>query len=108
MGDGEVARRKVEELRELSGVWKGTREEKARKGVVDGLEGMVEEWERERERARKARQPAGRRSAEEQRHKQQLQQGQQIGRSGTPGGGGSGGTGLLGNLRRLREEMYIE
>ena len=108
MGNGEAARRKVEELRELSGVWKGTREEKARKGVVDGLEGMVEEWEREREEARKARQPAGHRSAEEQRHKQQLQQGQQIGRSGTPGGGGSGGTGLLGNLRRLREEMYIE
>ena len=98
MGDVEGAKRKVEDLRELTGVWKGTREEKARKGVVDRLEEMVDEWEKEK--SRKGPQPQGRGVEQQQR--------QQPGRTGTPRGGGSGGTGLLGNLRRFREEIYME
>ncbi|EDN05835.1 predicted protein [Histoplasma mississippiense (nom. inval.)] len=55
----EAASRRVEALRELAGVWKGTAEEKARMKFVDGLAKMVEERRKvvqsEREREMKGR-----------------------------------------------------
>ena len=41
MGDVGEARRRVEELRQLTGIWKGTKEEKARRVVVDELQAMI-------------------------------------------------------------------
>ena len=42
-----AAEMRVEELRELMGVWKGTAEEKARGRVVDGLAKVVAERRKE-------------------------------------------------------------
>ena len=114
-GDTGGARRRVQELREVCGVWRGTGEERARGRWVEGLEGLVEgkegeeEGGRERERERKG--GGGRKRAG----------GREEGVSGGGGGGGGrqtpvgekggkeAGTGGGGGfLRRLRDEIYLD
>ncbi|KAL4950374.1 hypothetical protein BDW69DRAFT_172343 [Aspergillus filifer] len=93
-GDGgvEAANRRVEALRTLSGVWKGTAEEKARTRFVDSLGKMVEE----RRRVLEAKmQPV-------QSGNNGVQRGHQRQESEGPGGG------IFRNLQRLREEIYLE
>jgi hypothetical protein len=94
----EKARARVEELREVVGVWKGTGEEKARGKWVDGLARVVEEEERKRSEGvtgrRRGVSAAGRKAVEEQQ--------------GRPSAEISRGPGFLRNLQRLREEIYME
>ncbi|KAL4921968.1 hypothetical protein BDW62DRAFT_197662 [Aspergillus aurantiobrunneus] len=94
-GDGgvEAAMRRVEALRTLAMVWKGTAEEKARGRFVEGLMRMVEERRRAVEAAAQPVQPAiG--SGPSRGHQRQVSEG--------PGGG------IFRNLQRLREEIYLE
>ncbi len=92
-GGLERARERVRELREVCGVWKGTGEEKARVKWVEGLEGMVDEEERRREK-RVPAQGQGRREGSAVRGIVGVEP--EV-RSGTPG-----------FLRRLRDEIYME
>ncbi|KAL4992616.1 hypothetical protein BDW68DRAFT_149346 [Aspergillus falconensis] len=92
-GDGgiEAAARRVEALRTLSLVWKGTAEEKARERFVDGLAKIVEE------RRRVVEAPV-----QSQQAQKTGSRGHQRQESEGPGGG------IFRNLQRLREEIYLE
>ncbi|KAJ5439630.1 uncharacterized protein N7458_010628 [Penicillium daleae] len=91
----EAATRRVEALRNLSMVWKGSAEEKARQRFVDALARIVDERRRilEHQQAMAEQSQRGPRSRTEQRRDSD---------SGGPGGG------LFRNLQRLREEIYLE
>ncbi|MCJ1282643.1 hypothetical protein MMC26_001968 [Xylographa opegraphella] len=88
-----AAEKRVEELRELVGVWKGTVEEKPRMKFVDGLARTVAERRREVEAkgGLKARERAS----------------TEAGLDGSKATG-EAGKGFLGNLQRLREEIYLD
>ncbi|RAL07680.1 uncharacterized protein BO97DRAFT_399519 [Aspergillus homomorphus CBS 101889] len=94
----EAAARRVESLRTLALVWKGTAEEKARTRVVDGLAKIVEDRRRALEsqgRADSSQQPSGASAkAQSAGHRRQESEG--------PAGG------IFRNLQRLREEIYLE
>jgi len=95
-----AAMRRIEELRRLAEVWKGTAEEKARVKFVDALAKPVEE-------RRKALEKAGQAS-------------RKVAVSPPPRGGDlrygnldtravtEGGYGFLQNLRNLRNDLYVE
>ncbi|GLI72929.1 hypothetical protein PoHVEF18_001113 [Penicillium ochrochloron] len=91
----EAATRRVETLRNLAVVWKGSAEEKARQRFVDALGRIVDERRRilEHQQAMAEQNQRGPRSRTEQ---------QRDSDSGGPGGG------LFRNLQRLREEIYLE
>ncbi|KAJ5625695.1 hypothetical protein N7510_002004 [Penicillium lagena] len=96
MAGVEAASRRVEAVRRLAMVWKGSAEEKARTRLVDGLTKIVDDRRRvlEAQADQGARSQAkGRPSMEQQRRNSD---------SGGPGGG------LFRNLQRLREEIYLE
>ncbi|MCJ1427153.1 hypothetical protein MMC29_005056 [Sticta canariensis] len=93
----ERAAERVMQLRECVEVWKGTGEEKARSRFVDGLEGIVEEYQ---ERTR--RQPGQEGGKELSRPL--VEETRSDGKGITSGVG----PGLLRNLQRLREEIYME
>lgn len=91
----DAATRRVDALRELATVWKGTAEEKARVRFVDSLAKMIEDRRRTLENQGRiepaqtqgnAKAPTG--------HRRQESEG--------PGGG------IFRNLQRLREEIYLE
>ncbi|KAB8230454.1 uncharacterized protein BDW43DRAFT_285460 [Aspergillus alliaceus] len=89
----EAATRRVEALRVLATVWKGTAEEKARARFVDSLTKLIDDRRRTLENQGKitssqqqAKPPVG--------HRRQESEG--------PGGG------IFKNLQRLREEIYLE
>lgn len=90
----DAALRRVEALRTLASVWKGSAEEKARIRFVDSLARIVEERRRvlEHQHAMAEQNQRGPRSREQRRDSD----------SGAPGGG------LFRNLQRLREEIYLE
>lgn len=91
----EAATRRVETLRTLATVWKGSAEEKARHRFVDTLERIVEERRRvlDHQQTITEQNQRGSKSRSEQRRDSD---------SGAPGGG------LFRNLQRLREEIYLE
>lgn len=102
-GGVERARARIEELRDVCVIWKGTSEERARAKWVDGLEAMVEEEVRKREEGRRKGQVVavggmgtgqGRREGSAVKG---LADPGEVSRSGTPG-----------FLRRLRDEIYME
>ncbi|KAK2737312.1 hypothetical protein FQN57_000396 [Myotisia sp. PD_48] len=101
----EAAERRVERLRELAQVWKGTAEEKARLKFVDSLARIVDERRRliesEAARDREARDAKGvtRSSSKKSRPSTDA-----APRDKQDGGGG----GLFRNLQRLRDEIYLE
>ncbi|MCJ1391301.1 hypothetical protein MMC18_004164 [Xylographa bjoerkii] len=88
-----AAEKRVEELRDLVGVWKGTVEEKPRMKFVEGLARTVAERRREVE-AKGGLVGRGRASSE-------------VGMEESKGTG-EGGKGFLRNLQRLREEIYLD
>lgn len=106
----EQARLRVEELRDLATVWKGTAEERARVKFVEGLAKMVNEEEAKRQAQQEssrhaattrntpaASQPrVGRPSTDTERDPSRA--------NGDQGGGGSGPS----FLRRLRDEIYLD
>lgn len=91
----EAATRRVEALRNLAVVWKGSAEEKARQRFVDALSRIVDERQRilEHQQAIAEQSQRAPRSRTEQRRDND---------SGGPAGG------LFRNLQRLREEIYLE
>lgn len=99
----EAAQKRVESLRQLAGIWKGTIEEKARLKFVDSLAKIVDERRKSldaqaRAREGKASQPRGQSPATRGR------QSSDHPRASQEGGGG----GLFRNLQRLRDEIYLE
>ncbi|KAL4779886.1 hypothetical protein BJX76DRAFT_65930 [Aspergillus varians] len=98
-GDGhggiEAATRRIEAVRTLAMVWKGTAEEKARMRIVEGLMKIVEERRRAVEAAAQPAQQVGTSGPGHSRaHQRQESEG--------PGGG------IFRNLQRLRDEIYLE
>lgn len=92
-GGIERARQRIEELREICNLWKGTGEEKARLKWVDGLEVMVDDEVRMKEEGK--RKGIG--------GKKELKRETSAMRGQTDGGGSGPGF-----LRRLRDEIYVE
>ncbi|KAL3482268.1 hypothetical protein BJX99DRAFT_217671 [Aspergillus californicus] len=88
----EAATRRVEAIRSLAMVWKGTAEEKARLRFVEGLLKTVEERRRAIEAATQPLQQFN--SGYSRGHQRQESEG--------PGGG------IFRNLQRLRDEIYLE
>lgn len=93
----ERAAERLVQLRECVEVWKGTGEEKARSRFVDGLEGIVDEYQ------------------QRTRRRPEQESGKELSKSlgGETRSDGKGitsgvGPGLLRNLQRLREEIYME
>ncbi|KAL4862540.1 hypothetical protein BDV12DRAFT_178662 [Aspergillus spectabilis] len=89
----EAAARRVEALRTLAMVWKGTAEEKARARFVEGLMKTVEERRKALEATATPVQQVTS-SGSSRGHQRQESEG--------PGGG------IFRNLQRLREEIYLE
>ena len=101
-----AAEERVEALRELVGVWKGTAEEKARGKFVEGLGKIVGERRKEEERkgvdvGRKKQGVMGRSGSG---FEVQAEADHNGGGKATSSGSGSG----PGFLRRLRDEIYLE
>lgn len=92
-GGVERAKSRVQELREICMIWKGTGEEKARLKWVDGLEDMVDDEFQKREEATRKAGPG----KQEQRRENSTAR--------NPKDAGGGGPGFL---SRLRGEMYLE
>ncbi|GAB7331598.1 hypothetical protein MBLNU13_g02976t1 [Cladosporium sp. NU13] len=93
----EAASERVEELRALAEVWKGTAEEKARTKIVESLVKTVED--KQKAMGRKA---DGRRQPE---RAVDMRYGDLDGRGA---GAGEGGYGFLQNLRNLKDGMYLD
>ncbi|KAK6410438.1 hypothetical protein LTR81_015333 [Elasticomyces elasticus] len=89
---------RIDELRSLAEVWKGTAEEKPRMKVVESLQKPIEDRQRALERAGQVRKPAASpaRGAD-------LRYGDSSTRPST-----ESGYGFLQNLRNLKNEMYLE
>ncbi|TKA79462.1 hypothetical protein B0A55_04216 [Friedmanniomyces simplex] len=98
-----AAAARLEELRQLAEVWKGTVEEKARVRLVEGLLRPIEERQRALERAGQARKSA----VSPSRGGVDLRYGD-LNASSSRAAGEAGGYGFLRNLRNLRDEMYLE
>ena len=94
----EAASRRVDALRTLALVWKGTAEEKARNRFVDGLAKIVEDRQKALESASSS--PPGPLHGLNQQHNRGTAHQRQV--SEGPGGG------IFKNLQRLREEIYLE
>ena len=95
---------RIEALRELAGVWKGTAEERARGRFVDGLVAVAEE------RAKVAAREGGKRvqGAQAKVQKEAVAAPARRDAVGKAGGGDDGGYGFLENLQRVRDGLYLE
>ncbi|KAI9811771.1 MAG: hypothetical protein M1827_005316 [Pycnora praestabilis] len=105
----EVAVARVEELRNLAGIWKGTAEEKARNRLVEGLAKMVEDRNRSLQRETSDRRQ---RDGDPLRtHNESLSKGGRLPGVLEPNGDGrivgEGGYGLIDNLQRLRGQITL-
>ncbi|KAE8149724.1 hypothetical protein BDV25DRAFT_155769 [Aspergillus avenaceus] len=89
----EAATRRVEALRVLATVWKGTAEEKARTKFIDSLTKIIDDRRRMLENQGKI-EPSLQQGKQPMGHRRQESEG--------PGGG------IFKNLQRLREEIYLE
>lgn len=88
-GDTAAARARVQELRDVCEIWKGTSEEKARGKWVDGLEAVVDD--------RDGRGKTGGKPVSEKREGSAVR--------GVETSGSGVGPGFL---RRLRDEIYMD
>ena len=105
----EKARLRVEELRDVATVWKGTAEERARVKFVDGLAKMVDEEDAKRQQQQESSRQAGNaRSAlaasQPRAGRPSTEIERSASRAGFEGGAGSGPS----FLRRLRDEIYLD
>ena len=91
----EAAAVRIEELKRLAEVWKGTAEEKARLKLVESLQNPVEERQRALEKASGGRKPAPSPSRGVDYRYGNMDAAQ-------------GGYGFLQNLRNLKNDMYLE
>lgn len=97
----EEAARRIEELKELTVVWKGTAEEKGRSKFIEGLAKMVED--RHRELLREAEQ-AGRRDSARSQAESSARAGAE-GDAGQAEAKGYGAYGLISQLQKLRSGL---
>lgn len=107
----DAASKRVETLRELATVWKGSVEEKARNRFVDGLQNTVDDRRKVLERRTKEREQRRGGPDELQRQRSQKKNRSSIDQSreerrNSDSGGPAGG--LFRNLQRLRDEIYLE
>ena len=102
----EAAAEKVENLRSLCAVWKGTAEERSRSRFVDNLSNLVED----RRRALNARALPQRARADSSTQRSSSMPGRSGGISGSNAPVESGNTAgsLLRNLQKLRDEIYLD
>ena len=102
----EAAAEKVEDLRLLCAVWKGTAEERSRSRFVDSLSKLVED----RKRALNARALPQRARADSSAQRSSSMPGRPGGRSerNAPVESGNAASGLLRNLQKLRDEIYLD
>ncbi len=107
-----AARQRVEQLRDLTTVWKGTAEEKARSKFVDSLTKMVDErakaieretWEKRHRNGRDRSTSSRPRTISPSKSERPSGEYDRNGKSG-----GEGGPGFFRNLQRLRDEIYLE
>lgn len=105
--DIEAAAMKVDALRLLSAVWKGTAEERARNKFVDSLGKLVEDKRRQLEARSVSQPPRGTDSVPTHSTLIPVRtpNGPTRERSGNESGSGGG---LLRNLQRLRDEIYLD
>lgn len=95
-GDGlAAATKRLEELRNLGTIWRGTAEEKARSRFVESLAKTIEDRRKALESQRERAAKKGRSSMD------------QIAEERSSSDGGPGG-GLFRNLQRIRDEIYLE
>lgn len=99
----EAANARVEELRELAEVWKGTAEEKARMKVVEALQRSVDEKQKSMEKAVESSRKPGVSPARGMDYR--YGGGAETAKVGNEGGSGYG---FLSNLRNLRNDMYLD
>lgn len=85
----EAATRRVDNLRTLAIVWKGSAEEKARQRFVDNMGRLVDERRRNLDHQQAMAEQSQRPKAREVKQ-------------------GDGSSGLFRNLQRLKEEIYLE
>jgi hypothetical protein len=103
----EAAENRLEELRTLAVVWKGTAEEKARNKFVDSLAKQVEDRRKQLEsqagdlRQRSSSDQSPRRTPSKKGRPSMEQIREER-------GGSEGGSGFMRNLQRLRDEIYLE
>ena len=90
-----AAENRIEELKDLTGVWKGTAEEKVRGRFVEGLAKMVAD----RRRAEEGKGNIVRREPDEKADREEKKADARA---------TGGGPGFLKNLQRLRNEIYLE
>ncbi len=103
----EAAERRVEELRTLAAVWKGTAEEKPRYKFVDSLAKQVEE--RRKQLESQSRDVLQRSSFEQSPRRASSKKGRASMEQIREERGGSEGTSaFMRNLQRLRDEIYLE
>lgn len=95
-----AARQRIEQLRELTTVWKGTGEEKARAKVVDELEDIVDA-EVAKNRAKTGR-------AESPSRTPKVGESPRKGAEGPTTRPVEGGYGFINNLRRLKGDIFLE
>ncbi|KAF2149273.1 hypothetical protein K461DRAFT_260624 [Myriangium duriaei CBS 260.36] len=93
-----AAEERVEELRKLAGVWKGTAEEKVRARHLDGLEKLVEEEQRKVARKSEGRRQAGGTVAQPAERRV----------PDAPRPAAEGSYGFMNSLRKMRGDIYIE
>lgn len=88
---------RIEELKGLAGVWKGTAEEKARLRLVEGLMKPVEDEQKALVRKAEAkRRTASPSAAVDYRY------------GDAPGSGRQGGYGFIKNLQKLKDDIYLD
>ncbi|KAG9654582.1 hypothetical protein KCU95_g8246, partial [Aureobasidium melanogenum] len=95
-----AAIKRIDELRDLASIWKGTAEEKARARQIDTLEKVVEE--EQKALARKA--DAKKRTASPAAVDYKYNNGTESTRASNQGSG----YGFMNNLRRIKDDIYLD
>ncbi|MCJ1364359.1 hypothetical protein MMC16_003469 [Acarospora aff. strigata] len=107
-----AAMKRIEQLRDLATVWKGTAEEKPRNKFVDSLAKMVEDRARSLEkdvRERRHREERGPTASPRPPAVSPSKSGRPSGEHDRSGRStGEGGPGFFRNLQRLRDEIYLD
>ncbi|KAI9728902.1 MAG: hypothetical protein M1834_007160 [Cirrosporium novae-zelandiae] len=105
----EAASKRVEALRNLATVWKGTAEEKARNKFVDGLEKLVEDRRTNLMATKPDLGTRGNSQSNQNRRSSSLPRGiRQADQGRDERSSNEGGLGFMRNLQRLREEIYLD
>ena len=95
-----AAIKRIDELRDLSFIWKGTAEEKARTRQIDGLEKMVEDEQKALARKAEAKKRTASPAAVDYRY------------NGAPDAtrtsNQGSGYGFMNNLRRIKDDIYLD